>query len=97
MYSASSDHSFTVITIPLLFFLGPKNKFLYLIRPAVKHSREIIVFCLIPTFLGAGVNKGKASSEINGIAEPTEMKNRNFRAGFHERCTELAGAGLHLC
>jgi ribosomal protein S5 len=40
----------------------------------VKHSFEISRFCLIPAFLGTGINKGKASSEIHEIAEPAEMK-----------------------
>jgi len=43
-------------------------------RPGVKHSCAISRFCLIPAFVGTGVNKGKASSEIHEIAEPAEMK-----------------------
>jgi hypothetical protein len=82
MYSASSDHSLIVITHPSIFFLGVKNKFLYLRRPGVKHSFEISRFCLIPAFLGTGINKGKASSENHGIAEPAEMKNRDLKVGL---------------
>ena len=57
-------------------------------RLGVKYSGEIRRFFLMPAFLGTGLNKSKASSEIHGIAEPTKIKKRHFRAGFQEHYTE---------